>query len=95
MALFVLHCIDKPGGLELRLATRASHLDYLTGTGDQVKLAGPYLTEDGQPAGSMLVIEAEDLAAAQAFAAADPYAKAGLFSQVEVRPFRVVIGGVK
>jgi uncharacterized protein YciI len=40
----------------------------------------------------MLVIEAEDLAAAQAFAAADPYAKAGLFERVDVRAFRVTLG---
>ena len=94
MALFVLNCIDKAGGLDLRLATRASHLDYLKGTGSQVKLAGPYLDEAGQPTGSMLVIEAEDLAAAQAFADADPYKIAGLFSQTEVRGFRLVLGGL-
>ena len=95
MALFVLNCIDKAGGLDLRLATRATHLDYLNGKGDQVKLAGPYLDETGQPTGSMLVIEADDLTAAQAFADADPYKLAGLFSHTDVRAFRVVLGGTK
>jgi len=44
--------------------------------------------------GSLLVIEVADLAAAQAFSAADPYAKAGLFERVEVRPFRAGFGNL-
>jgi ethanolamine utilization microcompartment shell protein EutL len=36
------------------------------------------LDTEGKPCGSLLVIEAADLAEAEAFAAADPYAKAGL-----------------
>jgi len=42
----------------------------------------------------MLIVEAEDLAAAQAFADADPYAAAGLFEQVEVRAWRPTIGAL-
>jgi uncharacterized protein YciI len=48
------------------------------------------LDPEGQPCGSLLVVEAADRAAAEAFAAADPYAKAGLFESVVVRPFRAV-----
>jgi uncharacterized protein YciI len=44
----------------------------------------------GNPCGSMLVVEAADRAEAEAFAAADPYAKAGLFESVVIRPFRAV-----
>ncbi|MCK5745199.1 MAG: hypothetical protein KAH44_03255, partial [Oricola sp.] len=36
-------------------------------------------------------IEADDEDAAREIAAADPYAKAGLFASVEVIPFRTVI----
>ena len=58
-----------------------------------MKSGGPWLDEaDGGPLGSMLVIEAEDLATAQAFAAADPYALAGLFAEVRVVPWRRVVG---
>ena len=39
-------------------------------------------------AGSLIIVEADDLAAAEAFNAADPYAKAGLFERVEIRAFR-------
>jgi uncharacterized protein YciI len=44
----------------------------------------------GNPCGSLLVVEAADRAEAEAFAAADPYAKAGLFESVAIRPFRTV-----
>jgi hypothetical protein len=94
MSLFVLSCIDRPDGLQQRLAVREAHLAWLAGHGEMVRLAGPYLGADGQPVGSMLVIEAPDLAAAQAFAAADPYALAGLFRSVEIRPWRITIGAV-
>lgn len=87
---FALTCIDKPGALQTRLDNRATHLDYLNGSG-RVVFAGPFI-EDEKPAGSLVVIEAEDRAAAEAFAAADPYALAGLFESVTVREWRRVIG---
>lgn len=92
MPLFSLVCLDKPDALALRQATRPDHLAYVDKTG-MVRLGGPMLNpETNDPAGSLLVIEAEDFAAAQAFAAADPYAQAGLFASVDIRPFRVVKG---
>ena len=92
MALFVLRCLDKPGALELRMATREAHLAYLQPQGDAVKLAGPLLGADGSPVGSLLIIDVEDLAAAQAFSAADPYTKAGLWGDVEIAAFRLTLG---
>jgi len=94
MPLFVLSCIDRPGGLDSRLAAREAHLAYLAGHGDRVRLAGPFLGEDGQPVGSMLVIEAADLAAARAFADADPYRLADLFQSVDIRAWRITIGEI-
>lgn len=84
----VVLCQDKPGSAELRAGTRAVHLDYLKAHGTTVALAGPFLDPQSQPVGSMLVLDVPDLAAAQAFAAADPYAQAGLFASVEIRPWR-------
>jgi uncharacterized protein len=92
MPHFALHCVDKPNSLDLRVATRPQHVEYLQGQADAVRLAGPYLDDDGDMCGSLLIIDAPDLAAARAFAAADPYAKAGLFERVEVRPFRTGLG---
>ena len=93
MPLFVLTCVDKPGGLQARLDAREAHLAYVRETG-QLKLGGPFLDEAGQMAGSLLIIEAEDLAAAQAFSARDPYQLAGVFQSVDIRAFRATFGSL-
>lgn len=79
MPLFAITCTDKPGALETRLATRPAHLDYLKGFAG-VRLAGALLGEDGNPVGSLLIVEADDLAAAQAQADNDPFTLAGVFA---------------
>ena len=89
--LFVLTCRDRPGHLEVRKANRAAHLDYLAERAAQIRLAGPLLDPADAPAGSLIVIEVADRAAAEAFAAGDPYAKAGLFASVDIDPFRQVV----
>jgi uncharacterized protein len=95
MPLFLVLCTDKPGARDLRAATRPAHLAYLEGRTAHVKLGGPWLDEaDGGPLGSMLVLEAADLAEAKAFVAADPYSEAGLFADVRVTPWRLVVGGL-
>lgn len=91
MPLFAITCRDKPGALETRLATRPVHLDYLKGSAG-LKLAGALLGEDGNPVGSLLIVEADDLAAAQAQADNDPFTTAGVFESVEVLPWRLAIG---
>lgn len=88
--LFAIIAEDKPASLDLRLATRPVHLEYLDGMVEMLVQAGPVLDADGKPCGSVLLVEATDLAAAEAFAAADPYAKAGLFASTTIRPFRQV-----
>ena len=86
--LFAIICTDKPDSAALRQATRPAHLDYAAANG--IMFGGPLLDGDGQPCGSLLVVEAESQAAAAAFAAADPYAKAGLFAEASIRGFRAV-----
>ena len=88
--LFAITCIDKPGALETRMATRPTHLAYLESKQPQLILVGPMLDAEGKPCGSLLVVEAPDQAAAEALAAGDPYAAAGVFAEVSVRPFRAV-----
>lgn len=88
--LFALICTDKPDHLQVRLDTRPDHMAFLTGLGDVLKAAGPFLGDDGKPVGSLVIISADDKAAAAALAAQDPYAKAGLFSSVEIKPWNWV-----
>lgn len=88
---FALMTKDKPGALQTRMDNREAHLAYVAETG-VVEMAGPVLDDDGQMCGSLIVLEVEDLAAAQAWADDDPYAKAGLFSDVTLRAWKKVIG---
>lgn len=94
MPQFAIICFDKPDSLELRMATRPTHLVYLQGQLDAgvLLMAGPLLDADDKPTGSLLLVEAADRAGAEAFAAGDPYAKAGLFAATEIRPWRRVFG---
>jgi uncharacterized protein YciI len=89
--VFAIHCIDKPLQRDLRAATRADHLAYLESVIDQVVLAGPLLDDEGVPIGSMLLMDFPDRRAAVAFAADDPYARAGLFASVAVTAWRQVL----
>jgi len=93
MALFVFTGIDKPNSLALRMATREAHFAYVGEHQDRIRLGGPFLDEAGEMAGSLIILEAPDLAAAQAFHAADPYVKAGLFERIEIRPWKETFRG--
>ena len=90
MPLYAVICRDKPGHLDTRKANRASHLAYIEATGCVVQ-AGPFL-RDGEMCGSLVILDRPDLAAAEAWAAADPYAMAGLFETVTVQEWKKVIG---
>jgi uncharacterized protein YciI len=87
----VLVCLDHPGALQIRLDTRAAHLAYIEASG-VVEMAGPFLSPEGQMNGSLIVLNVETMAEAEAWAAADPYATAGLFASVTLREWKKVIG---
>ncbi|HZK04580.1 MAG TPA: YciI family protein [Actinomycetaceae bacterium] len=87
---YLIDCVDKPDGDALRQQTRDAHLAYLTENADRLLLAGAKWTDDGQTAlGSVLIVDVETREQAEAFAAADPYSRAGLFEEVKVTHYRV------
>ena len=88
--LFALMCTDKPDAFDLRMSTRPEHLGYLEQRKAEIVQGGALLDNEGKPRGSLLVIDVADRTAAEAFAAADPYAQAGVFEAVVIRPFRTV-----
>ncbi|HWE06109.1 MAG TPA: YciI family protein [Rhizomicrobium sp.] len=92
--LFVITAMDKEDSLALRMATRAAHFDYATATG-VVKLGGPFLDAKGDMIGSLIIIEAADMGQARSWQENDPYAKAGLFSHVELRPWKATANHCK
>ncbi|MEL6550816.1 MAG: YciI family protein [Pseudomonadota bacterium] len=89
--LVALTARDKPGALHVRMENRPAHVEYLKST-PAVRMAGPLLDADGAMAGSLIILEVNDFAEAEAFAANDPYAKAGLFESVRLDPWNKVIG---
>ena len=88
--LIALIARDKPGALQTRTDNREKHLAYIKETG-VVSQAGPLLGDDGNMCGSLVILDVEDMAAAEAWAENDPYAKAGLFETVELIPWKKVI----
>ena len=91
--------LDHPNSLEKRLAARPAHVARLKALLEEgrLKLAGPFPAIDSEDPGeagfdgSMIIAEFADLAAAKAWAAADPYVEAGVYKDVAVRPFRVTL----
>lgn len=91
--LFAVTAIDKPDSLGLRMATREAHFAYAKET-NVIRIGGPFLDENGDMAGSLIIFEAADLAAAKTWHANDPYVKAGLFAHSEVRPWKLTFNPV-
>jgi len=92
---FVALCADKPDALQIRLDTRPRHVEWLAAHSAQVKVAGPFLDDQDRMIGSMLILECVNENEARALLASDPYACAGLFTSVELRSWRWVIGEPK
>ncbi|MDH3473780.1 MAG: YciI family protein [Rhodospirillales bacterium] len=90
--LFVVLTTDKPNSAGIRAGNRPAHLAYLEGFGTQIVAGGATLSDNGEAmTGSFLLVDMADRAAVEAFAAGDPFAKAGLFEKTEIRRWRKVI----
>ena len=89
--LFALYCLDKEGHAQVRADNREAHVAYLKAQSERILTAGPLLDDDASGmVGSLLILDLPDRDAARAFAADDPYAKAGLFRSVEIKPWKKV-----
>lgn len=96
---YLIEGYDGNDVLEQRLAARAVHLARLSGLRDEGRLllAGPCPAidaEDPGPAGfsgSVIIAEFPSLEDAREWADADPYVEAGVYTRVEVRPFKRVL----
>ena len=96
---YLIEGYDGEDVLAQRLSARQAHLARLTGLRDEGRLllAGPCPAidaEDPGPAGfsgSVIIAEFPSLEDARAWADADPYVDAGIYTRVEVRPFKRVL----
>ena len=97
--LYAIFSEDINNSLEKRHGFRTAHLKRIQDLVDKgrVIVAGPHPavdTEDPSKAGftgSLIVAEFSSLEAAQAWANADPYATAGVYARVTVKPFKKVL----
>ncbi len=87
--LFMIYGVDGPSSKDLRTSTKAEHFAYLEEHQDVLVLGGATLGEDGETrTGSVLIINVEDIAAANRFSRNEPFRKAGVFEQVTVTRMR-------
>jgi uncharacterized protein YciI len=88
---YALICIDKPNALQTRVDNRAAHLEYIKDL-EWSSRRGPSSTRRGRCAAACWSWMSLSKAEAEAWAAADPYAKAGLFQSVMIQEWKRVIG---
>lgn len=96
---YVINGTDTEESLERRLSVRAAHLERLQQLLNEGRLllAGPFPAVDSNdpgPAGftgSLIVAEFDSIEDAQAWANADPYVAAGVYTGVSIKPFRKVL----
>ncbi|MEE8119458.1 MAG: YciI family protein [Gammaproteobacteria bacterium] len=89
---------DVPDSLEKRQSVRTQHLERLRALQHEGRLllAGPHPNIDSSDAGttgfsgSLIVAEFPDIDTAQAWADDDPYVQAGVYREVQVKPFKRV-----
>jgi hypothetical protein len=86
--LFAFTLVDRPGAAALRAEVRPAHKAYLAQVADRIAFAGPLVDDAGAMTGSLLVVDFADRAAAEAWLAAEPFTRAGVYATREVRGFR-------
>lgn len=94
--LYAIIGTDVPGSTEARKAARPAHLERLQALQEagRLVLAGPFPAVDAPDpgpagfAGSLIVAEFDSLDVARAWAEADPYVQAGVYAEVDIKPFR-------
>jgi uncharacterized protein YciI len=94
---FAVWATDRPGMAAERARVREAHRARLREgglDGLKVVLGGPTIDEAGAMNGSLLVVEARDIAAVRAFLAGDPYVLGGVYDTVEVRPWQWGLGRI-
>ncbi len=89
--LFAVYALDNPSAGARRQAVHAEHVAHLKAAKDQgvtITVGGPLMADDGTTSiGSLMVIEAPDRPTVEKFNGADPFAKNGIWSKVEILRF--------
>ena len=92
---FAVFGTDAPGTGALRQELRPKHREWLRehpGHAVSVLHGGPTFDAAGAMNGTLLIVEAPDREAVEAFLAADPYVRQGLFHNLQVRRWAWSLG---
>lgn len=90
--MFAIHCRDKASAAPLRVEHRPAHLNYVKGSGVPIVAAGPLIGSDGHAVGGLFIIDVADAAAAEEWAAKDPFQKLGVYEKVDIHEWKYVFG---
>lgn len=86
---YAIQTVDKPDHGHLRAELREKHLAYLTANKHKLLAAGALIDDDGTGGhGGILLVDTDDRAEAERFAAEDPFTLGGLFARVTVTRWR-------
>ncbi len=96
---YMIYSEDVDNSLPLRQQARPKHLERLHHLNEQERLliAGPLPAVDSNDpgdagfTGSLVVAKFDSLEAAKSWADADPYVVAGVYREVVVKPFKLVL----
>ena len=96
---YLIYSEDVENSLPIRAQARPAHLERLKVLADQgrVLAAGPCPAIDSEDpgeagfTGSLVILDFNSLEDAQAWADADPYVAAGVYSKVVVKPYKKVL----
>ena len=95
---YAIICEDKPNSLASRMEARPAHLAALQLLQNEGRIltAGPLPAIDSENpgdngfTGSVIIAEFDSISDAQTWADNDPYAAAGVFANVVVKPYKKV-----
>lgn len=92
MRMFCFHCRDGEDGGRLRAVHRPAHLEFIHANAEYFVIVGPLKRADGLIIGSLLIVKAEDEAAARAILADDPYLTGGVWQAIRLDEFTPLLG---
>ncbi len=85
---YTIRCTYAPDALAKREGAMTAYLAWIGERKEQIRFAGPLLSDDGAtPTGTWFMIDAPDRAAAEAFIAGEGYNQAGMFADIEIKRY--------
>jgi uncharacterized protein len=92
---FAIQCQLAENTDEKRLTLRLTHLRFMEANKDRIFCGGPTVGTDGQLEMMLIILNAPDVASAEAFMQTEPYNQSGVFQQVIIREWRQVLPEVQ